>query len=69
MTILLTICKVLIIIGALNWGLVGFFKLNLVAAIFGEKSAVSRLVYAIVGLAALLYVILWLLKLTPGRAA
>ena len=66
---MLTICKILIIIGALNWGLVGFFKFDLVAAIFGEKSAVSRFVYAIVGLAAVLYIILWLLRLTPGRAA
>ncbi|HUV05059.1 MAG TPA: DUF378 domain-containing protein [Armatimonadota bacterium] len=69
MSALLTICKILIIIGALNWGLVGFFKFDLVAAILGEKSALSRFVYAIVGLAAVLYLILWLLRLTPGRAA
>ena len=67
-TVLLTICKILIVIGALNWGLVGFFKLDLVAAIFGEKSAASRFVYAIVGLAAVVYVIFWLLRLTPGQA-
>ncbi len=43
----------LIIIGALNWGLVGFFEFNLVAAIFGQMTVAARVVYAIVGLAAL----------------
>ncbi len=42
----------LIIIGALNWGLVGFFGFNLVAAIFGAMTIPSRIVYALVGLAA-----------------
>jgi hypothetical protein len=46
------------IIGALNWGLVGFFNWNLVDAIFGggareQTSAFSRFIYAIVGLAGL----------------
>jgi uncharacterized membrane protein YuzA (DUF378 family) len=44
---------VLVIIGGLNWGLVGFFDWNLVDAIFGEGSALSRIIYAVVGLAAL----------------
>lgn len=43
------IALVLIIIGAINWGLIGFFKFDLVAAIFGEMSALSRIVYALVG--------------------
>ncbi len=43
----------LVIIGALNWGLVGAFDFDLVAAIFGEETSLSRLVYALVGLAAL----------------
>jgi uncharacterized membrane protein YuzA (DUF378 family) len=47
---------VIAIIGAVNWGLIGFFNFNLVDAIFGggsteETSALSRVVYAIVGLA------------------
>lgn len=41
------------IIGALNWGLIGLFNFNLVAAIFGEGSTASRIVYALVGLAGL----------------
>lgn len=38
----------LVIIGALNWGLVGIFDFNLVSALFGELSFISRLVYAFV---------------------
>ena len=44
---------VLVIVGGLNWGLVGLFDLDLVAAIFGADSVVSRLVYVLVGLSAL----------------
>lgn len=43
---------VLAVVGALNWGLVGIFKFDLVAAIFGDMSALSRIVYALVGVAA-----------------
>jgi uncharacterized membrane protein YuzA (DUF378 family) len=47
-------CLTLIIIGAINWGLVGFFQFDLVAAIFGGMSSwVSRVIYALVGLAGL----------------
>jgi uncharacterized protein len=42
----------LIVIGGLNWGLVGLFEFNLVAAIFGAGSAISRLIYILVGLSA-----------------
>lgn len=41
---------VLVVIGALNWGLVGLFDFNLVAAIFGEQSLLSRIVYVLVAL-------------------
>jgi uncharacterized membrane protein YuzA (DUF378 family) len=43
---------VLVIVGALNWGLVGFFNFNLVTTLFGEMSALSTIVYDLVGLAA-----------------
>jgi len=43
---------VLLAIGGLNWGLVGIFNFDLVAAIFGEMSVLSRVVYSLVGLAA-----------------
>ncbi len=44
---------VLLVIGGLNWLLVGAFNFDLVAAIFGEMSPVSRIVYVLVGLAAI----------------
>ena len=47
------VTMVLLIIGGLNWGLVGFGNFDLVARIFGEMSALSRIVYALVGLCAL----------------
>ncbi|RFU63737.1 DUF378 domain-containing protein [Peribacillus glennii] len=46
---------VLTIIGAINWGLVGFFQFDLVAAIFGgQDSALSRIIYGLVGIAGLI---------------
>lgn len=41
---------ILMAVGALNWGLIGFFDFNLVAAIFGAGSLLSRIVYCLVGL-------------------
>ena len=47
-----TLSLILIVIGALNWGLVGIFQFDLVAAIFGGMSGVvSRIIYTLVGLA------------------
>ena len=42
------------IIGAVNWGLIGIFDFNLVSAIFGEASALSRIIYSIVGITGLI---------------
>jgi hypothetical protein len=47
------IALILAIIGGLNWGLVGLFDLDLVALIFGAMSVLARIVYIIVGLAAI----------------
>jgi len=47
------VALILVIVGALNWGLVGFFSFDLVAALFGAMSALSRIVYSLVGLAAI----------------
>jgi uncharacterized membrane protein YuzA (DUF378 family) len=44
---------VLLIVGGLNWGLVGLMNYDLVAALFGTQSAVSRVIYSLVGLSAL----------------
>ncbi|MCA1032728.1 DUF378 domain-containing protein [Bacillus timonensis] len=49
------IALVLTIIGAVNWGLIGFFQFDLVAAIFGgQDSALSRIIYGLVGIAGLI---------------
>ena len=53
-----TLAAILTIVGGLNWGLVGLFKFDLVAAIFGgmqfgEVNVASRIVYTLVGLSAL----------------
>jgi len=44
---------VLVIIGGINWGLVGFFSFDLVAAIFGDMTVISRIIYGLVGLSAI----------------
>ena len=46
-------CLTLTIIGAINWGLIGFFNFNLVAFIFGSMSWISRIIYALVGICGL----------------
>ena len=51
MKIVNIVTLVLVIVGAVNWGLVGFFQFDLVAALFGGQAApLSRVVYALVGL-------------------
>ncbi|MES2823127.1 MAG: DUF378 domain-containing protein [Pseudomonadota bacterium] len=47
------IALTLLIAGGINWGLVGLFQFDLVAALFGDMSALARIVYVLVGLAAL----------------
>ena len=50
----------LLIIGGLNWGLVGLFQFDLVAAIFGSQSALlSRVVYILVGISAVYQALTW----------
>lgn len=43
----------LVIIGAINWGLIGFFRFDLINLLFGNLSWLSRIIYALVGLAGL----------------
>ncbi|MCM1184720.1 MAG: DUF378 domain-containing protein [Roseburia sp.] len=50
------------IVGAVNWGLIGFFDFNLVATIFGSMSWLSRIIYALVGVCGL-YLILFYARL------
>lgn len=51
MVILQKIALIFTIIGAINWGLVGFFDFNLVTAIFGNATVMVRIIYAIIGIA------------------
>ncbi|RYL93519.1 DUF378 domain-containing protein [Sporolactobacillus sp. Y61] len=47
-------CLAILVIGGINWGLIGFFQFDLIAAIFGgANTALARIIYGIVGLCAL----------------
>lgn len=46
-----SIALIIGIIGALNWGFIGLFQIDLVATIFGNMSLISRIIYALVGFA------------------
>jgi len=58
---------ILIVVGGLNWGLVGFLKFDLVATVFGNMSTLARLVYVLVGLSAI-YQAVNLKSLAASRA-
>lgn len=58
MNIIKLITYTIVLIGALNWGLIGAFNFDLVSFLFGNMSALSRIVYTIVGLCAIGYFIL-----------
>lgn len=58
MKIIDKIALVLVIIGAINWGLIGFFNFNLVETIFGNMTMIARIIYALAGISGL-----WAIKL------
>ena len=47
------IALILVVIGAINWGLIGFFQFDLVSSLFGINSSFTRIVFALVGIAGL----------------
>ncbi len=53
MNILRRIAFVLVMVGAIVWGILGIFNINLVAALFGDATILSRIVYALVGISAI----------------
>ena len=53
MKVLNCVALTIAIIGAINWGLIGFFDFNLVSGIFGDATAFTRVIYALVGLSGL----------------
>ena len=58
MKIIDKIALILVIIGAVNWGLIGLFNFNLVKLLFGDMTLMSRMVYSLVGISGL-----WTIKL------
>lgn len=58
MYILKIIAYILVIIGAINWGLIGFFGFDLVATLFGDMSFLARTVYALVGISGILLLLI-----------
>lgn len=62
MKVIDTIALILIIIGAINWGLIGIFNFNLVEAIFGGFAIISKIIYILVGISGL-----WGIKLIFDR--
>ena len=64
------IALLLVVVGALNWGIIGLFGLDLVAFVFGGQMAViSRVIYALVGLGGLWCVSLLFRERVPSVAA
>lgn len=60
MKVLKSVTLVLLIIGGLNWGLVGLFDFNLVAFLFdGFSVVISRIIYSLVGIAAIVAAVAW----------
>ncbi|HET7706110.1 MAG TPA: DUF378 domain-containing protein [Thermoanaerobaculia bacterium] len=51
------VAAVLLVVGGLNWGLVGFLNFDLVAALFGAGSSLTRSVYGLVGIAAIYQIV------------
>lgn len=60
------ITLLLIIVGGLNWGLIGAFDFNLVGALFGDMTPLARIVYILVGLSAI-YQLVPLTRMMSGR--
>lgn len=63
MSTLQKVCLVITIIGGINWGLIGLLDFNLVEAIFGASSVISRIVYSLVGLTSMINVGILLMDL------
>lgn len=55
MNILKWISYSLVLIGALNWGLIGAFNFDLVAFLFGEMTVLTRMIYTLVGISSIIY--------------
>lgn len=63
MNILQKICLAFTILGGLNWGMVGLFDFNLVTAIFGADSIMSKIVYVIIAICAIVNILIFFIPL------
>ena len=54
------IATILLLIGGLNWGILGLFHFNLVSSVFGDLDAITRIIYILVGLAAVYKLACWI---------
>ncbi|MFZ5391206.1 MAG: DUF378 domain-containing protein [Patescibacteria group bacterium] len=61
------VTMILLIVGGLNWGLVGLFEFDLVATIFGDMSWLSRVIYILVGLSAVYVAVVGCKKCDCGK--
>lgn len=57
-----TIAMILLLIGGLNWGLIGIFEWNFIANVFGYTSVLTRTIYALAGIAAIYRILVWVKK-------
>ena len=57
--VLQTIAMILLLIGGLNWGLIGIFEWNFIATVFGYTSVLTRTIYALAGVAAVYRILVW----------
>ena len=62
MNVIIFIAKVLVIVGALNWGLVGAMNFDLIERIFGHRTTMSRILYILVGISAIFLIILFFIN-------
>ena len=67
MNVLEKIALVFTIIGGINWGLVGIFDYNLVEAIFGSGSVVTRIIYIVVAVSALINILLLFMPIDESK--
>lgn len=54
-----TLTRILVLVGALNWGLVGIANFDLVSAIMGAGSVLAKIVYSLVGISAVAQILFW----------
>lgn len=62
MNILIFTAKILVLIGALNWGLIGILNFDLVEQLFGHMTIISRIIYGLVGISAIFLIIMYFIQ-------